>query len=186
MTRPQDRETGAGVRAERRPRRGLALGVILAGLLGLLLVGATALSASLASAAPGWWGHEGHRRWGHFRGGPHDPERARERAELAVGWVLRYVDASDEQERQVQAIVGDTAEQLLGLAGQHHAHREAFVSALLESDVDRAELEAIRRAELELAEVASAQLIDALADVAEVLTPEQRQQLVELAQHFHR
>ena len=47
-------------------------------------------------------------------------------------------------------------------------------------------IDAIRQAELELAEEASSRLVAAFADVAEVLTPEQRAELIELAERFHR
>jgi Spy/CpxP family protein refolding chaperone len=50
--------------------------------------------------------------------------------------------------------------------------------------VDRAGLEEIRKAEIALADEASKKLVQALADVSEVLTPEQRQALLEHAQRF--
>ena len=47
-------------------------------------------------------------------------------------------------------------------------------------------LEDLRRAELQLAESASQRIVTALADVADVLTPEQRAELVKMAERFQR
>jgi Spy/CpxP family protein refolding chaperone len=57
---------------------------------------------------------------------------------------------------------------------------------LTQPDVDRATLEDLRRAELQLAESASQRIVTALADVSAVLTPEQRVELVKMAERFQR
>jgi hypothetical protein len=51
--------------------------------------------------------------------------------------------------------------------------------------VDRAALEELRRYELQLAETASGRIVTALADVADVLTPEQPGELIRLARELH-
>ena len=53
-------------------------------------------------------------------------------------------------------------------------------------EVDRAKLEELRAAELALAESASGVLVEALADVAEALTPAQRAELLEHASRHRR
>jgi Spy/CpxP family protein refolding chaperone len=50
--------------------------------------------------------------------------------------------------------------------------------------VDRAALEELRRAELQLAEQASTRIVTALGDIADALTPEQRAELLKLAEQF--
>ncbi len=162
-------------------RRSLWLGVLMGGLLAALLLGSVMLSASLARAASGLW-TEGHRRWGHHQ--THEPGAARERAESTVEWALRWVDATDEQQERARAIVGSAFEDLQTLRADHQAHRDALVEELVQPELDRQALESIRAAELELAEIASARLVGALADLAEVLTPEQRAELLDLAQRF--
>jgi Spy/CpxP family protein refolding chaperone len=61
-----------------------------------------------------------------------------------------------------------------------------LLAALTQPTVDRQTLEQLRQAELQLAEAASTRIVQALADVADVLTPEQRVQLVKLAEQFRR
>jgi Spy/CpxP family protein refolding chaperone len=123
---------------------------------------------------------------GHGRHGFHDAESAREHAQLAAEGLLRWVDASDEQQAHVREIVSRSFDALLPLAEQHRAHHEAFVELLGQPAIDRAALEDLRAQELALAEAASRTLLASLADVAETLSVEQRAELVELASRFHR
>ena len=123
--------------------------------------------------------------------GPHrhgfaDREAAREHAELAAEWLLRSVDASDEQQARVREIVGASLDALAPLAEQHRAHHEALIELLGQETIDRGALESLRAQELELAEQASRTLVAGIADVAESLTPAQRAELLELASRFHR
>jgi len=74
-------------------------------------------------------------------------------------------------------------------AAPHHEHspnRQAFLTELARPAIDRPALERIRQEELKLAEEASGRLLKTVADMAEVLTPEQRARLGELAERFHR
>jgi Spy/CpxP family protein refolding chaperone len=61
---------------------------------------------------------------------------------------------------------------------------------LAKPNVDRAALEAIRAQEIQAADAMSKRFVQSLADVAEVLTPEQRAQLAEKMkqrrEHRHR
>ena len=68
--------------------------------------------------------------------------------------------------------------------GRSPSVREAFLAALTQPSVDRGSLEDLRRAELQLAEGASQRIVTALADIADVLTPEQRAELVKMAQRW--
>jgi Spy/CpxP family protein refolding chaperone len=68
---------------------------------------------------------------------------------------------------------------------QHHQNRQALLRALAQPTIERATLEDIRHAELQLADMASERIVTALANVAEVLTPEQRTRLLELTSRWH-
>jgi Spy/CpxP family protein refolding chaperone len=157
-------------------RFGLWLGV--AGLAALALV--AALAANHPAEAFGGRRWQGFRH-GHGPGGMHDPERIGEHAALLV----RLVDASDAQQASVQAIVTQAARDLEGVAARHRENKDAWRALLDGAAVDRAALERLRASELVLADEASRRLATALADAAEVLTPEQRAELVDLAARFH-
>jgi Spy/CpxP family protein refolding chaperone len=150
--------------------------------------------AALAALAPrawalhGWSGHGG--SWAHRRGGfgAHllkDPEGAKRHAGMAVEWALRGVDASEGQKAEARRITDRLVDGLGPLAAKHREHREAIHGMLAGSEVDRAALEQLRRQELTLADQASKLAVDAFADLAEVLTPQQRQELVGFARRFH-
>jgi Spy/CpxP family protein refolding chaperone len=158
------------------------------GALGGLLVGLVAGGASAwAFSREGPGGFMGHRHFLHGRHrGPVDPAAAREHVEMGVRWVLGTVDATPEQEQRVKAIAVSALDDLLPLRERHQANRKTLHAALSGATVDRAALEAARRDELKLAEEASVRLLDAIADAAEVLTPEQRAELAERHQRFQR
>ena len=161
---------------ERRAmRRGILFGALGAGALAALFA-----ARPIAAAVQGGGWH-GHGRWGHHR---MNPEAAKEHVQLAAKWALRSVDATEEQQEKVGKIVTATVEDLSALHARHRANRDAFVGGLTGTSVDRAGLEEIRKTELALADEASKKLVQALGDVAEVLTPEQRQALLEHAQRF--
>jgi protein CpxP len=171
---PQPGTPQPGTTKRRRFMTGLVAGGVLGGLM------ATAIGAwSSNHGGPGGW--QGGGRW--CRGAA-SPEAQRERAEFATDWVLNKVNATDEQRARIKAIVATTLQDLTPARDEHRQHREAFLVALTQPSVDRASLEDLRRAELQLAESASQRIVTALAEVADVLTPEQRAELVKMAQRW--
>jgi Spy/CpxP family protein refolding chaperone len=154
-----------------------------AGLVGGLLAGGASVWAVGSDGMHGG-GFMGRR---HFMHGLHgsDPEAAREHVKTGVRWVLGYVDATPEQEQKVQAIAQGALDDLLPLRAQHEANRKALHTALSGAAIDREALEQARRSEIKLADQASARLLQAVADAADALTPEQRAQLAEAAHRFH-
>ncbi len=149
--------------------------------LGAAVLAALGLGAAGVSAtAPGWLGHA-HHGFGHHRGGPH--AWGEQDIRFFVGWTLREVDASDEQVARVTEIATAATADLRGLHEAHRGRREAFTTALVAGD--RAALEQLRGQELAAAETASQRLVTALADAAEVLTPEQRARLAEAHARHH-
>ena len=151
-------------RSWRRPTVVIAgLALVLAGIGGL----AWATGAGPAALGAGF-GHG-------FGKGAH----VREFVEFRLHRELKGVNATEAQEAQILATL-DT------LFAQHQAH-EAFrkemhdqvAAALTGATVDRAALEAARVQILQRADAGSKDLVKAVADMAEVLTPAQRQALAE-------
>ena len=178
-------ETNEGTKAGGTPlwrRRSFWLsgGAALAGLTGL------------AAVTPQVWAHAvgGHGFGGH---GPRgfgaqilkDPDGAKRHAGMAVEWVLRGVDATEEQKQQAKKIADRLVDQLGPVAAKHQEQRQAIAHELGKPQIDREALERLRRIELSLADEASKIAVDAFADLAETLTPEQRQELLSFAGRFH-
>ncbi len=160
-------------RGRRRFLTGLLAGVMAGGIL------ATGLTV-FALGGPPPWGPGG---WHGPHGG--DPAVVQERLEFATDWLLSRVGASDAQREQVKGIVVQAHADLAGLRDQHLQNRRALLEKLAQPSVDRSGLEQLRQAELALAEKASARIVRAVADAADVLTPEQRTQLVQRLERLH-
>jgi len=161
-------------------RRKFFGGLALGGLLGALA--ATSFNVWSQGAMEG----PGRGCWGHKRMSAMTPEERAARADFATQWVLSRVDATPEQKTRIQAIVQDAIKDLSQVREQHMKNRQAFMDTLSQPTVDRAALKQIRQSEMQLAESASDRFVTAIADAAEVLTPEQRGKLVEMANQFRR
>lgn len=171
----EQKETSDGGRPPRRRR-------LLYWLLGasavIAAIGARPILAAIQDG--GGFHRPGRGGWGHHR---MTPEAAKEHAQVATKWALREIDASDEQQDRVNKVVGGAIDDLFRLKDQHQANREAFAAQLGGPTIDRGSLEEIRKSEMALADDASRRFVQAMADVAEVLTPEQRKALLD---HVHR
>ena len=154
--------------------------------LGLIALGATAgtfTTIAVDAGAHGGW-HHGYRM--HGRGFAADPQRAIERLQRASAWALGSVDATDEQRDRVDAILAAVVNDLFPLRDEHLAHHRDLIAELARTQVDFAKLERVRADEIALVDKASARVLDATVEIAEVLEPEQRRQLMEeFAQHRH-
>ena len=122
-------------------------------------------------------------RWGRHGDATPTPSRSTP-ASPPSGRCATSTPATEQQER-VNKIVGGAIDELFRLKDRHQGNREAFAAQLGGASVDRAALEEIRKSEIALADEASKRLVQALADVSEVLTPEQRQALIERAHRHH-
>jgi len=169
--------------ARRRKRHGFWAGLLFGVLAASILAGVMVSTSSQVSAAGRWWSAAGH---GHQRVDFLDAGIARERADLAIELILGRVEATPEQSDAVKAIVGESISALLPLAEEHRANRGSFRTELARPTLDRVAIEELREAELQLADQASRQMVKALVDAAEVLTAEQRNELIELASLLHR
>lgn len=159
MSDDRNTQDSAGKSGRRWPRtRWILMGV--AGALVLAIAG-TALSTG------------GYSKW---RGGGHDFDRF---VEWRIDGMLDEVEASDAQRDQVQGIVKAAMADLDEFHALKREGRKDLIAALSKETVDRAELEALRQRKLETVDGMSQRMLTALADAADVLTPAQRQELVE-------
>jgi periplasmic protein CpxP/Spy len=163
---------------EEKPRRRfvrrMAIATVIAGL---------ASGIGIKAFAQGG-GHGGWHRGG-FMGTALDPAMVDERLDRMLKHLYVEIDATDAQKQQLAPIVKGAARDLLPVRAKIHDARRQAVELLSRESVDRAALETLRADQLRLAEQASMRFTQALADVADVLTPEQRKQLAERIGRWH-
>jgi Spy/CpxP family protein refolding chaperone len=168
----------------RRPWRRIAIATLIGGLVAGMGVKA------LAHGGGPWGGGMGHHGWQMGPGGQIDPEVMRRRIDASVRWMLADVNATEAQQSRIAEIVGATIKDLAPIREKHRQARRSVMDLLAKPNVDRAAIEAIRAQEIQSADAMSKRFVQALADVAEVLTPEQRAQLAEKMkqrrEHRHR
>jgi Spy/CpxP family protein refolding chaperone len=111
-----------------------------------------------------------------------DPEVMGKRIEAMTALRLAEIDATTEQKSRIAAIMKAAANDLSPLRGQGRDLRRKSMQLLAAPTIDRAQLEAVRAQQIQLHETASRRMLQARADAAEVLTPEQRAKLAERMQ----
>jgi protein CpxP len=91
------------------------------------------------------------------------------------------IDATTEQQDKLQSIVHAAVKDLLPVREKVQAARVTGRELLTQQTIDRAALEKLRADQIALHDAASRQLIQAIGDAAEVLTPEQRRKISAMA-----
>jgi Spy/CpxP family protein refolding chaperone len=110
----------------------------------------------------------------------------REHAESMADRLLNRLDATEEQRAQVQTILGPLVADLVDARLEHRAVRAAVVAELTGSSIDREALETLRLERIKAFDELSRRIVGSVADIAEVLTREQRQELAELSERFRK
>jgi protein CpxP len=150
-----------------RGRRGLLIAGTVIGVL-TLLIGFKAYVFATGMGMGGW-----HHGWGQM-----SPEEMADRIEHGVKYMLSDIDATPEQKAKVTAIFQAAAKDVHGMHDQHLAVHTQIHEILTAPTIDRTRLDAVRADQLRLADEASKRIVTAIADAAEVLTPEQRTKLI--------
>ena len=114
-----------------------------------------------------------------FMSGPLDPAAMDKRAERMVEHFAKRVNATPEQREKLTAIAKGVARDLAPLREKARNARSSGIALLKSPTIDRAALEQLRVEQLQLADATTRRMTQALADAAEVLTPEQRAKLAE-------
>jgi Spy/CpxP family protein refolding chaperone len=122
-----------------------------------------------------------------FMQGDIDPARAADRADRMIRHIAVEIDATPEQQEKLRAIVSDAVKDLLPLRETARTARQRARGLLTQPTIDRTAIEAFRTEQMAALDNVSRRLTQALADAADVLTPEQRRQLddrlTELREH---
>ncbi|MBL8381039.1 MAG: Spy/CpxP family protein refolding chaperone [Burkholderiales bacterium] len=123
--------------------------------------------------------------------GPHgfwkaamDPARVDDRVERMVRHLAAEVDATPEQRDKLNGIAKSAARDLLPLREKMRTARTQAVALVAAPQIDRAAIEKLRVEQVALADGTSKRIMDALAEAADVLTPEQRGKLAEHARRM--
>ncbi len=101
--------------------------------------------------------------------------------ERRIDRVLEEIDATPEQSEKIKAIIEAAGDDLFPMAEEFRGTREDVAALLGAPTIDRAAAETLRAERIAKADAASKRLVTAVLDVADVLTAEQRAELVD---HF--
>jgi periplasmic protein CpxP/Spy len=134
-----------------------------------VIVAAATLIGSVAALASGT-GRCGH----HGMNGMHSAADVSTHVDHMLKHLYVEIDATDAQQAQITPLVKQAVSDLLPLHAQLQAAHAQAIQGLTAATVDRSALEASRVVHLQLADQASKRLVQLIADVGDVLTPEQR------------
>jgi Spy/CpxP family protein refolding chaperone len=147
---------------------------------------ASVLGLGVAAGGLAWAGHRGLGPLASTGGHGHFGARfARLHVDMVVERALRVAEATPEQRQKVDAIVEKAFADHARYGDQHRALHGQALEILSADVIDRGRLEELRARHLQIAQQGSRQLVTVLADIAEVLTPEQRQKLAAHAKALH-
>jgi Spy/CpxP family protein refolding chaperone len=95
------------------------------------------------------------------------------------------LDATPNQQAKVAGVAKSAVHDLLPLREKAQAARGRAVALLTAPTVDREAIEQLRADQLGLAETASKRIAQALADVSDALTPDQRKKIGDWIERWH-
>jgi protein CpxP len=148
-------------------------------LLGVVVfLGLSALASMAFSETGDDWGPDSWHRGG-FMGGSLDPAQIEDHADRAVRHLAIDIDATPDQQQKLEAIVKAALKDLLPMREHLKAGREQARALLTGPQVNRDEIEKLRAQQMALIDSASKRVVQALADAADVLTPDQRREVAD-------
>jgi periplasmic protein CpxP/Spy len=148
----------------------------------IAFVAGAALAGSIVAMAATSMGGSFHHG---MMGGTHSAADVSAHVDHMLKHLYAEIDATDAQKAQITPLVKQAVDDLLPMHTQLQAAHEQAIQALTQNTVDRPALETARVAHLQLADEASKRLTQLLADVDEVLTPNQRTALAAHLKEMH-
>lgn len=152
-------------------------------LLAFVVVGGLGFLAGHATAHEhgpgGFFGGPGMGMLGGAMEGEFDPARAEARIERMAKHLAVEAEATPAQQEKLAAIAKAAAKDLAAIRAAMREQRQRTMALLAAPTVDRAQLEAARADQMKRADEISKRVTRAVAEAAEVLTPEQRKKLAE-------
>ena len=140
--------------------------VAVVGLTGTLLGG-----TAMVTGARHMWGYSCDHRFAYSRS---SIEHVQDVAKL----ILDEIGATETQQEKVERILEDVVGDLQDLTDRLHRNERPLHEPFKAPVIDRGVMEAIRKDEIWLADGASRLILQALAELEEVLSPEQRHELM--------
>jgi protein CpxP len=140
-----------------------------------------AIAASLVAIAGGTLAYA------HSGSGHHGPMAGRSTEDHLehMQAMLTKIGASDAQKTQIEGLLKPAFEEMKAAHEAHSAAFEQFHEAITAPSIDRAQIESLRAGQLKSLDEASKRMVTAIADAAEVLSPEQRAALAEQVRKHH-
>ena len=149
------------------------------------ILAASVLGLGVAAAGFAWAGHQGVGPLASMGHGHFGARFARLHVDMVVDRALRVAEATPEQRQKIDAIVEKAFADHARYGDQHRALHGQALEILSADVVARSRLEELRGRHLQIAQQGSRQLVTVLADIADVLTPAQRQKLAAHAKAMH-
>jgi protein CpxP len=184
---PNIPDSTSAPQAPRRRWRGLTVAALVAAA-GLTGAAVTAAVSQPYGFGPGGWHGHGFGMMRDMHGGPmgrfgFDPARAEERLDRMVRHLAVEIDASNEQQDKLRNVAKAALKDVLPAREKLHAARQQAHTLLSAPTIDRGAIEKLRAEQIALADQVSKRVVQAIADAAEILTPEQRKKLEEHVQY---
>jgi periplasmic protein CpxP/Spy len=102
------------------------------------------------------------------------------RADRMIRHLAVEIDATNEQQDKIKAILHATVKDVLPVRDKMLAARATARELLSQPTIDRAAIEKLRAEQIATHEAVSKQIVQAVADAADALTPEQRRKIIDM------
>ncbi len=123
--------------------------------------------------------HAGFGGPGRFGYASHFGEDPASHVKIAVEHILGHADATDEQKKKAEAILSENAEMMKQRYNAFTSLKKETVKLLTATNIDRDALESLRKEKMKAMDETSSNLVRVVAEIAELLTPEQRAKIAD-------